>query len=169
MEEEFRALGRPFRGRGARMDEMLEVIGKLLAGGPVEHRGKHFDFGPLELSPVPARPVPIWIGGHSAAALRRAPRADGWVGANLPEPAIEPLLARLAQARRDIGRETGDFAFALATRASPRPCSVGASQRSESAGSSSRRGPRAAEEPSSLDQKLEGMRRFGREVICALA
>jgi probable F420-dependent oxidoreductase len=165
LEEEFRLLGRAFRGRGERMDEMLEVIGKLMAGGPVEHRGKHYAFGPLQLSPVPDRPVPIWVGGHSDAALRRAARADGWLGANLAEPAISPLLARLARARESVGHQTGDFAIALALDVEP---SAVLCHRLAALGVTGIVVPSwlaRGEEPSSLAQKLEGLDRFGREVI----
>jgi len=52
MREEFELLEQPFRGRGRRMDEMIEVMRKLWAGGMVEHHGKFFRFDRLEMSPV---------------------------------------------------------------------------------------------------------------------
>src|SRR5688500_16889343 len=95
MKEEFAQLGQDFRTRGKRTEEIIEVLRKLWAGGPVEHHGRFYDFGPLDLSPVPDRPVPIWIAGGSDAVLRRtAAIADGWIGA--PE-ALEANLGYLDQ------------------------------------------------------------------------
>ena len=79
MEEEFALLEQPFRRRGARMDEMVEVLRKLWAGGMVEYHGKHYEFPRMQMSPAPARPIPIYVGGLSAPALRRAARCDGWI------------------------------------------------------------------------------------------
>ena len=72
MEDEFRVIGKSFADRGRRMDDMLVVIRKLLAGGAVEHHSEFFDFAPVELAPVPGGPGPIWIGGHREAGVRRA-------------------------------------------------------------------------------------------------
>ena len=79
MEEEFDAMEQPFAGRGKRADEMLEVIRTLWTGEVVEHHGVHYDVPPLEVQPVPSEPVPVWVGGTSEAALRRAARNDGWI------------------------------------------------------------------------------------------
>jgi probable F420-dependent oxidoreductase len=79
MREEFDLLGQPFAGRGRRLEEQIDVLRTLLRGGMVEHHGEHYDFGLLQMSPVPSRPVPIYGGGLSDAALRRAATlCDGW-------------------------------------------------------------------------------------------
>jgi probable F420-dependent oxidoreductase len=80
MSEEFRFLHQDMRSRGARVDEAIAVIRALLRGGMVEFHGTHYDFDPLQLSPAPRAPVPIYVGGTSQAALRRAARlGDGWL------------------------------------------------------------------------------------------
>jgi probable F420-dependent oxidoreductase len=79
MEEEFDAMGADFRRRGKRADEMLEVLAKLWTGDVVEHHGEFFDVPPLEMLPAPTERVPVYVGGTSEAALRRAARHDGWV------------------------------------------------------------------------------------------
>lgn len=79
MREEFDAVGRPFDTRGARFDEMLEVLPLLWSGDVVEYHGTHVDFPPLRMRPAVAG-VPIWIGGNTGPALRRAARSDGWIG-----------------------------------------------------------------------------------------
>ena len=81
MREEFDVLGREFKARGKRMDEQIEVIRKVWAGGMVEHHGTHYDFPRLQMSPAPRvaaadpdrRPE---RGGVQA----RARLGDGWVG-----------------------------------------------------------------------------------------
>ncbi len=59
-----------------------KVIRALLAGGWVEHHGRHYDFDRLRMEPAPGPGVPILVGGHSPAAMARAARlGDGWMGA----------------------------------------------------------------------------------------
>ena len=55
---------------------------KVLAGGWVEHHGRFYDFDRMRMDPAAEPSVPIHIGGHSNAGLRRALlRGDGWIGA----------------------------------------------------------------------------------------
>jgi probable F420-dependent oxidoreductase len=112
MREEFHAAGEPFRGRGARADEMLEVMRKLWSGRPVEHSGEHYAFGAVQLSP-PCPDVPVVVGGASEPALRRAALAgDGWYGPAWP---LERSLAardRIEEMRAAAGR-TGPFEHAI--------------------------------------------------------
>ena len=79
MREEFDLLGVPFRARGRRLEECITVLRKLWRGGMVEHHGEFYDFDPLQISPLPTRRVPLWGGGTSDPALRRAAtQLDGW-------------------------------------------------------------------------------------------
>ena len=81
MREEFAAVGAAFERRGARTDEMLEVMKKLWTGQPVEHAGEWYRFDALQMSPGLTRPLPIIMGGAGEQALRRAARVgDGWYG-----------------------------------------------------------------------------------------
>ena len=57
------------------MDEELAIIRGLSAGGYFEYHGEIFDFPPVKIAPVPSEPIPILIGGHADAALRRAARS----------------------------------------------------------------------------------------------
>lgn len=100
---EFDLTGQDFRTRGTRCDEQLTVIKKLLTGEMVEFHGSFFDFDPLMMSPGTARPVPILVGGDSAAALRRAAQNDGWLGLRYTEEQIPPMLKRLEETRRRQG------------------------------------------------------------------
>jgi len=118
MKEEFDVYGVDFRTRGKRYDEMITVLRKLWAGGMVEHHGELIDFPRLQISPAPAQPVPIYMGGAAPVALERTARvADGWIGAgNVPDE-VPRILATLAEARERAGRAHLPFeaVFGLST------------------------------------------------------
>jgi len=102
--EDYEVLGVPWAGRGRRMDEELEVIRGLSAGGYFSFHGEIFDVPAIKLTPVPTEPLPILIGGHGDAALRRAARAgDGWLHGGGDPAELPGLLARLAEFRRQEG------------------------------------------------------------------
>ena len=90
------------------MDEEVAILRGLSAGGYFEYHGEIFDLPPIKLAPVPSAPVPILIGGHAEAALRRAARpGDGWLHGGGDPADLPGLLARLAELpprRRDRGR-----------------------------------------------------------------
>src|SRR5215470_9601490 len=69
--EDFQVTGTEWKTRGKRMDEMIEIIRGLGRCGFFEFHGRHYDVPSIKLCPVPARPVPILIGGHAEPALRR--------------------------------------------------------------------------------------------------
>lgn len=87
MPEEFAFTGTEMRTRGARTDEGIDVIRAVCGGGGprwASYSGRHYSFEKLMISPAPAVPVPIWVGGHSEPALKRvAERADGWITVNV--------------------------------------------------------------------------------------
>jgi probable F420-dependent oxidoreductase len=103
MREEFDVLGHSFEDRGRRFGEMVEILRALWGGGMVTHHGAGYDFGPLQISPVPDRPVPILVGGHSDAAIRRAATVDGWMGMAYDLDEVEPLVRRVLDARKAAG------------------------------------------------------------------
>lgn len=78
--DEWAAAGVPREGRGARLDEWLEIAQQLWSGEPMAHDGKLRTVRGVSGSPLPARPSgpPIWVGGRSDMALRRAARHDAW-------------------------------------------------------------------------------------------
>ncbi len=102
--EDYDILGVPWEGRGRRMDEAVAIVRGLSAGGYFEHHGATFDVPPIKITPVPTEPIPLLIGGHGEAALRRAARdGDGWVhGGGDPED-LPGLLSRLAELRVEEG------------------------------------------------------------------
>ena len=108
--EDYEVTGVPWARRGQRMDEELQIIRGLSAGGYFEYHGEVFDLAPVKISPVPSEPLPILIGGHGEAALRRAARAgDGWLHGGGDPADLPGLLARLAELRRAEG--TADRPF----------------------------------------------------------
>lgn len=79
LREEFDAVGVPFEERGARLDETIDILKKAWKGGFFEHEGRHFKFGPLQITPH-ATDVPLVCGGNTGPALRRVVRvADHWM------------------------------------------------------------------------------------------
>lgn len=115
MEEEFALMEQSFRGRGKRADEMLEVLRKLWAGGWVEHHGDFYDFDRLEMTPAPGH-VPIYVGGVSEAAMRRAARHDGWVSDLHTADELTEICAKLHGYRAELGRSEEPFAVLAACR-----------------------------------------------------
>ncbi len=105
--EDFRVTGQDWHTRGKRMDEMIEIIRGLTAGGFFEYHGRHYDIPSIKICPVPSAPVPILIGGHSEPALRRAAHLDGWMHAGSDD--LEQMLRRLTELRREYGRERAPF------------------------------------------------------------
>lgn len=77
--EEFDLLGQPFARRGKRTDEMLELMKALWQPGWTEFDGEFYRTPRLEMTPTPPA-IPIYAGGLSDVALRRAARNDGWIG-----------------------------------------------------------------------------------------
>jgi probable F420-dependent oxidoreductase len=108
--EDYEVLGIDWASRGQRMDESIAILRGLAAGGYFEYHGKVFDLPPVKISPVPADPIPLLIGGHSDPALRRAARvADGWMHGGGDPADLPALLARLNRFRREQG--TADRPF----------------------------------------------------------
>jgi len=118
--DEYELMGQDFHTRGKRCDEMLEILPKLWSGEMVEHHGDFFTFPRVQLSPAPDKPPPIYIGGTSEAALRRAARlGDGYIGAGTAPDDVAPLLGRLQALRTEYGRGHLPFEAMLGIAAEP--------------------------------------------------
>ena len=64
------------------MDEQIEILRGLMGGNYFGFQGEFYDIPEIKLCPVPSKPVPILIGGHSNLALKRAAKiGDGWISA----------------------------------------------------------------------------------------
>lgn len=108
MQEEFEALGVDYAGRGAVLDESIDALRKTL--GPEEfpeHHGKLYDFEGLGQRPRPAQSrVPVWVGGSSPAAVRRAAlKGDGWLPQGDPRDRLPAQIERIRRLRAEAGIE----------------------------------------------------------------
>jgi probable F420-dependent oxidoreductase len=110
--EEFEWCGVPYAKRGKRVDEMIEVIKLVLAGGMVEFHGDFYDFERLQMSPAPSKPVPFYVGGHTHVALQRAARiGDGWTSAMLTCDQLAEIIGKLKALLDERGRADDPFEF----------------------------------------------------------
>jgi probable F420-dependent oxidoreductase len=108
--EDFLATGTEWKTRGKRLDEMIAIVRGLTRGGYFQFHGRYYDFPNIKICPVPTRPIPILIGGHSEAALKRAARlGDGWMHAGSDQETLERLMGRLRALRVEYGREREPF------------------------------------------------------------
>src|SRR5690348_3758934 len=90
LEDEFAALGVPYRERGKRMDEGIAMMRAVWNDDPVSFAARTIPavIDDMRILPKPEKPIPIWIGGSSEPALKRAARLDGWHGSRCtPEQA----------------------------------------------------------------------------------
>ncbi len=115
---EFELLGQEFRRRGARADEMLEVMQKLWSGEMVEHHGEFYRFDRLKLTPpIPEKRIPVWVGGISNLALRRAARNDGWLSDLQTTAEILECVETVQAHRKQLGRSESFDVMASASDA----------------------------------------------------
>jgi probable F420-dependent oxidoreductase len=106
----WRATGRSAAERGRRADESLELMSRLWAGEKVTFAGKHFRWEGAQISPLPVQqPLPLWIGGHSPAAIRRTARlGTGWLGGLMPPDQIGPVIRAIRDELAVTGRTIDD-------------------------------------------------------------
>ena len=112
--EDFAALGVPWEKRGKRMDECMDILKGLMQPGEEPtffgYQGEFFDIAPLQQCPAPTEKVPLLVGGHSDAALRRAVlKGDGWMHAGGDGEELDRLLTRLEEIRKEEGDTRDDF------------------------------------------------------------
>jgi probable F420-dependent oxidoreductase len=102
MKEEADVLGSAFENRGNRLQEMIEVMRHLWTGERAAFHGRYWTVTDARMHPTPVRRVPIALGGHSPAAIRRAARvADAW----LPHArSPDQLRVEIAQLRAECER-----------------------------------------------------------------
>ncbi len=107
--EDYELCGVPWEGRGRRMDEAIDIVRGLAAGGYFEYHGEVFDLPAIKISPTPTAPLPVLVGGHAVPALRRAARSDGWLHGGGDPADLPGLLERLNRLREEEG--TADRPF----------------------------------------------------------
>lgn len=108
--EDFEVCDVPWKGRGKRMDEMIDVIRGLETGEFFAYDGEHAKFPSIKMSPAPTQRIPILVGGHADRALKRAAQVgDGWMHAGGDPDELDRLLGRLGDFRKELGKEKEPF------------------------------------------------------------
>jgi probable F420-dependent oxidoreductase len=107
MEEEITLLGVPFKKRGALSDEYLRAMKELWTNPDPQFEGQFVRFSGIKCEPKPGqKPFPIWIGGHSARAMRRVVEfGEGWVAVPKSFAAFQESYASIKAAAEKAGRD----------------------------------------------------------------
>jgi probable F420-dependent oxidoreductase len=110
---EYTAMRIPITERGARANESLEIVRGLFANERFSYTGRHFTVRDAAIAPRPLQSrLPIWVGGTSDAALRRAARfGDGWISAFASERKFARLAEQLRGHLGEAGRSAAGFTF----------------------------------------------------------
>lgn len=107
-EEEFTLMGQQFARRGKRTDEMLGLMKELWKPGWTEFDGEFYKTPKLEMEPTPP-PIPVYVGGLSDIALRRAARHDGWIGDLITTDRALERIGKLRELRAEKGLTMDGF------------------------------------------------------------
>ena len=113
--KEYEVCGVPIAERGARLGEAIGVLKGLWSGEKVSHRGRFFAFEDVRMTPTPRQQggPPIWCGGRSDAALRRAARlADGWFSYAVTPEMFAKGLATIEASAQAAGRKLASWGTA---------------------------------------------------------
>lgn len=103
---EWRATGTSPKGRGARADEALELLRRLWSEESVSFEGEHYRYREASISPRPVQAeLPLWIGGHSRAAIRRTARiGTGWLAGIQTPGEVAEIVPAIHRALAETGR-----------------------------------------------------------------
>jgi probable F420-dependent oxidoreductase len=108
---EYESLGMEWKTRGARQAEQVEILRRLWSEDLVSFSGRFHNLNEVSIVPPPVqRPIPIWFGGVSDAAVTRAARlGDGWMPIMEPDAQAEEKLGALREQLRSFGRDPAKF------------------------------------------------------------
>jgi probable F420-dependent oxidoreductase len=117
LREEFEVLQCPFEERGARTEEAFDLMRKLWTEHPLEYEGRFWQSPPVGVLPHPVQqPIPIWLGGNTPGAQRRAGRvADGWVPYGLLPEELAGGWDAVRGAAETAGRNPGTITCSVWT------------------------------------------------------
>ncbi|HQQ63961.1 MAG TPA: TIGR03619 family F420-dependent LLM class oxidoreductase [Pseudomonadales bacterium] len=113
LKEEFALLNVDFASRGRRLDEIITCMHQLHTGQPVSHQGEFFEYHEVVQSPAPTQKVPVWVGGASQAAFKRAAANDGWLGVPSKNKRLAEIVGILMDLRKANGRYGQPFDVVL--------------------------------------------------------
>ncbi|MGW7073138.1 TIGR03619 family F420-dependent LLM class oxidoreductase [Streptomyces sp. NPDC054855] len=119
---EYEALGVPFEERGAITDEYLTAIRAAWAEETSSFQGRYVSYEDIRNAPAPAAHLPVWVGGNSPAAQRRAARlGEGWHPFMPSLEVLRTALPRIAAEAEAAGRPTPDLVPRLQLKLTPQP------------------------------------------------
>lgn len=109
-EVEYQALNEGFSNRGRRSEEQIAVLRALFAQESVTFHGRWHHIEAAGINPLPARPIPIWLGGGAEATLERVGRlGDGWLPQGRPDERAREAIGRIHDAARAAGRDAASI------------------------------------------------------------
>lgn len=161
--EEFELMGEQFAARGKRTEEMIDLMRELWSPGWTEFDGSFYQAPRLEMQPTPP-PIPVYVGGLSDIALRRAARYDGWIGDLIKTDHAIEAVGRLRELRAENGLSMDNFTILTPLTDA---FTVAHYRRAEEAGITGiitmpwmfHAGPDAT-----LAEKIDGLRRFRKDL-----
>jgi probable F420-dependent oxidoreductase len=180
MREEYEVQGQDFETRGPRSEEIIEILRRLWSGEMVSYEGQYYSFPTLQMAPMPTEIPPIYMGGYVPKVLDRVARlADGWISTNNDVDQLAQGWAEMSRLLAEHGRSTDGFKYfavcpslnldeyrrradAGVTTIQTQPWTLFAN---DDAARSRLNWPK---NPASLELRLEGLKRFGEEVIAPL-
>jgi alkanesulfonate monooxygenase SsuD/methylene tetrahydromethanopterin reductase-like flavin-dependent oxidoreductase (luciferase family) len=168
--EEFELMQQDFHTRGKRADEMVEIMRRLWSGEWVEYQGEHYRFPRMEMNPAPDADIPLWFGGISNPAMRRAARlGDGWVSDLQTSQEIIDSVEQIQAWRKEYGRDHLPFEV-MATPSDA--WDIDGYRRLEEAGITHIMTMPWAfyhGETDELDKKLDGVKRYAEDIVQPMA
>ena len=122
-ESEYEALGADYRKRGAMMDEAIALLRASWADASIDYEGAHYVSRAMAMEPKPPQGggIPLWIGGGSPAALRRAGRlGDGWMASGMLGDEAAEAMAAVKRHAEAAGRDPAGLGFQAQLAPPPR-------------------------------------------------
>jgi probable F420-dependent oxidoreductase len=161
--EEFELLGQRFDRRGRRTDEMLSLFRALWEPGWNEFSGEFYSAPRLEMEPTPPR-IPIYVGGLSDVALRRAARHDGWIGDLISTERAIASVAKLRELRAESGLTMDEFTVLTPLTDAFTPEHYARAEAAGITGIITMPWMFYASPQASLAEKIDGMKRFRKDL-----
>ncbi len=116
LEKEFEVMGASYADRGAVSDEWLEIFRTLWTEENPVFRGQFYSFDGILFNPKPVQKphIPVWVGGHSRRAVRRAVSlGDGWHPTRMTPEYVAGMLPYLRERAKEAGRDPAEITVSL--------------------------------------------------------
>jgi probable F420-dependent oxidoreductase len=168
--DDYEVVGLSWERRGKRFDECIDIIRGLETGDYFEYHGEFYDVPSIKMNPVPSSPIPILIGGHADAHVRRAARmGDGWIAAGMAQERLIVVIGQLNELRKEHGRDHLPFEIHATTADSFTPDGVARLEEmgvTHTMGGFGRFNPYGHDQdPESLQEKIDNLNRYAEQVI----